>query len=75
MREEQVAGLKRPSKHRSNNTTAGIAEWYNRKGNKTMEGAEDGLKREKPTIKQGPALEKSKPIKNGKSENDSRYKK
>ena len=68
-------GPKRSSKHESNNTTAGIAKWYDRKGNKTTKGAKDGLKKEKPTIKQGLALEKSKPIKNGKSENSSCYKK
>ena len=75
MREEQVVGPKRSSKHESNNTTAGITKWYDRKGNKTTKGAKDGLKREKPTIKQGLALEKSKPIKNGKLENSSCYKK
>ena len=52
----------------------GIAERYGRKGNKTTEGAEDGLKRGKPMIKQGPAFERSKPIKNGKSRNSSRHK-
>ena len=35
------------------------------------EGANSGLKRGKPTIKEGPALERSKPIKNEKSENSS----
>ena len=65
---------KRPSKHRSNNTTAATAEWYGRNGSKIMEGVKNGLKRGKPTIKQGPALERSKPIKNGKSENSSRHK-
>ena len=57
-------GPKRSNKHESNNTTARIAKWYNRKGNKTMEGTEDGLKREKPAIKQGLALERSKLVKN-----------
>ena len=52
----------------------GIAERYGRKGNKTTEGREDGLKRGKPMIKQGPAFERSKPIKNGKSGNSSRHK-
>ena len=65
---------KRPSKHGSNNTTAGIAEWHCRNGSKIMEGAKSGLKREKPAIKQGPALERSKPIKNGKPENNSCHK-
>ena len=37
---------KRPNKHGSNNTTARIAEWYNRNGSKIMEGAKSGLKRE-----------------------------
>ena len=37
-------------------------------------GVKNGLKRGKPTIKQGPTLERSKPIKNGKSENSSRHK-
>ena len=62
---------KRPSKHRSNNTTTGIAERYDRNGSKIMKEAKNGLKRGKPTIKQGPALERSKPIKNEKSENNS----
>ena len=39
-----------------------------------MEGAKNGLKGENPTIKQGPALERSKPIKNERSENSSRHK-
>ena len=39
-----------------------------------MVGAKSGLKRGKPIIKQGPALERSKPIKNEKSENNSCYK-
>ena len=64
MREEQAAGPKRPSKHRSNNTTIGIVESYDENGNKTTEGTEDGLKREKPAIKQGLALERSKLVKN-----------
>ena len=53
---------KRPNKHGSNNTTAGITEWYGRNGSKIMEGATSGLKKEKSTIKQGPAFEKSKAI-------------
>ena len=44
------------------------------KGNKITEGVKNGLKRGKPTIKQGPTLERSKPMKNGKSENNSRHK-
>ena len=39
-----------------------------------MEGAKSGLKRGKPTIKQDPALKRSKPIKNEKSENSSCHK-
>ena len=66
---------KRPNKHGSNNTTARIAEWYNRNGSKITERAKNGLKRGKPTIKQGPALERSKPIKNEKLENISCHKK
>ena len=53
---------KRPNKHRSNNTTAGITEWHSRNGSKIMEGAMSGLKKEKSTIKQGPAFERSKAI-------------
>ena len=56
------------------NTIARVAEWHDRNGNKITEGAKSGLKREKPTIKQGSAFERSKPIKNGKSENSSRHK-
>ena len=44
------------------------------KGNKITEGVKNGLKRGKPIIKQGPALERSKPIKNGKLEDSSRHK-
>ena len=66
---------KRPSRHESNNTTIGIEKWYGRNGNKIIEGAKNGLKRGKPTIKQGLALERSKPIKNGKSKDNSRHKK
>ena len=40
----------------------------------TTKRAKSGLKREKPTIKQGPTLERSKPMKNEKSENSSRHK-
>ena len=40
----------------------GMAEWYARNGNKTMEGVKNRLKGEKTTIKQGLALERSKPI-------------
>ena len=65
---------KRPSKHMSNNTTAATAEWYGRNGSKITEGAKNVLKRGKPTIKQGPTLERSKPIKNGKLENSSCHK-
>ena len=46
---------------------ARIAEWYSRNGNKITEGAKNGLKRGKPTIRQGLALERSKPVKNKKS--------
>ena len=46
-----------------------MAKWYGRNGNKTTEGAKNGLKREKPTIKQG-----SKLIKNERSENSSSHK-
>ena len=66
MREEQAASPKRPSKHESNTTTAGITEWYDRNGKKTMEGEKNGLNRGKSTIKQGMALERSKPINEGK---------
>ena len=62
---------KRPNKHRSNNTMVGTTEGY---GSKIMEGAKNGLKRGKLTIKQGLALERSKTIKNGKSENNSCHK-
>ena len=72
---DQIVGLKRPNKHGSNNTTAGMVEWYGRNGNKTTEGAKNGLKGEKSTINQGPALERSKPIKNERSENSSCHKK
>ena len=65
---------KRPSKHGSNYTTAGITKWCGKNGSKITKGAKNGLKREKPTIKQGLALERSKPIKNGKSENSSYHK-
>ena len=65
---------KRPSKHGSNNTTAEIAEWHGRNGSRIMEGAKNGLKSGKPTIKQGPTLERSKPIKNEKSKNSSPHK-
>ena len=65
---------KTPSKHRSNNTTTGIVKWCGRNDSKITKGAKNGLKREKPTIKQGLALERSKPIKNGKSENSSCHK-
>ena len=51
-----------------------MVEWYGKNGNKTTEGAKNGLKGEKPTIKQGPTLERSKPIKNERSENSSRHK-
>ena len=51
-----------------------MAKWYGRNGNKITEGAKNGLKGEKPTIKQGPVLERSKPIKNERSENSSRHK-
>ena len=74
MRKEQTVGPKRPSKHRSNNTMVGTVEWYGRNGNKTTEGAKNGLKRGKPIIKQGPALEKSKLIKERKLKNSSCHK-
>jgi len=51
-----------------------MIEWYGRNGNKTMERVKNGLKGEKPTIKQGSALERSKPIKNERSKNSSRHK-
>ena len=59
---------KKPNKHGSYNTTTEIAEWHGRNGSRIMEGTKSGLKRGKPTIKQGPALEKSKPIKNEKNQ-------
>ena len=65
---------KTPSKHRSNNTTTGIVKWCGRNDSKITKGAKNGLKREKPTIKQGLALERSKPIKNEKSKNSSPHK-
>ena len=74
LRDEHATGPKEPNKHRSNNTTVGIAEWYDRDGSKITDGAKNGLKRGKSTIKQGPALERSKPIKNAESENSLRYK-
>ena len=42
---------------------AGIAKWYDRNDNKITERAKNWLKRGKPTIKQGPALKRRKPIK------------
>ena len=51
-----------------------MTEWYARNGNKTMEGVKNGLKGEKTTIKQGLALERSKPIWNERSENISHHK-
>ena len=50
---------------------AGMTEWYGRNDNKTTEGAKNGLKGKKPMIKQGIALEKSKPIKNERLESSS----
>ena len=67
MKKKQQA-QKKLSKHRLNDITAGTAKWYGRNGNKITEGAKNGLKGGKPTIKQGPALERSKVIKNGKLE-------
>ena len=74
MREEHATGPKKASKHGPNNTTAGTIKWYGRNDSKITEGAKNGLKRGKPTIKQGPTLERSKPIKNGKSKHRSRHK-
>ena len=51
---------KRPSKHGSNYTMIGITEWHGRNVSKFTVGAKSGLKREKPTIKQGPTLKGSK---------------
>ena len=51
-----------------------MVEWYDRNDNKTTEGAKNGLEGEKLTIKQGPALERSKLIKNERLENSSRHK-
>ena len=65
---------KTPSKHGSNNTTTGIVKWCGRNDSKITKGAKNGLKRGKPIVEQGPALERSKPIKNGKSENNSCHK-
>ena len=48
-----------------------MTEWFGRNDNKTTEGAKNGLKGEKPTIKQGPALERNKPIKNERLESNS----
>ena len=45
---------------------AGTVEWYGRNNNKITEGAKNGLKGGKLTIKQGPALERNKLIKNRK---------
>ena len=39
---------------------AGITEWQGKNANKSTEGAKNGLKREKPTIRQGPVHEDSK---------------
>ena len=44
-----------------NKTTVGITKWHDRNASKFTEKAKSGLKREKPTIKQDPALEGSKP--------------
>ena len=74
LREEHAAGPKKASKHRPNNTMVEMVGWYGKKGNKITEGLKNGLKRGKPIIKQGPALERSKPIKNAESENSLRYK-
>ena len=52
---------KRSSKHRSNNIMTGIAEWHGRNASKTTKGTKSGLRREKPTIKQGLTLERSRP--------------
>ena len=57
-----------------NNTTVGMVGWYGKKGNKITEGVKNGLKRGKPIIKQSPAFERSKLVKNGKLENSSRHK-
>ena len=65
---------KRPNKHGSNNTTAEIVGWHGKNGSRITEGVKSGLKRGKPIIKQGPALERSKPIKNEKSKNSSCHK-
>ena len=65
---------KRSNKYGSNNTIAKIVGWHGRNGSRITEGAKSGLKRGKPIIKQGPALERSKPIKNEKSENSSCHK-
>ena len=74
LREEHAASPKKPSKHRPNNTTVEMVGWYGKKGNKITEGLKNGLKRGKPIIKQGPTLERSKPIKKGKLEKNSRHK-
>ena len=71
LREEHAASPKEAQQAQVKNTTTGIVEWYNRNGSKIMKEAKNGLKRGKPTIKHGPALERSKPIKNEKSENNS----
>ena len=58
---KHTTGPKRPSKHEPNNATAGRTKWHGRNASKSTEGAKNGLKREKPTIRQGPVLKGSKP--------------
>ena len=39
---------------------AGVIEWHDRSANLLTKGVNNGLKKEKPTIKQGPTQEGSK---------------
>ena len=75
MRKEQAASPKRPNKLGSNNTTAGIAEQYGKKCKDYRKEQENGLKEEKPIIKQKPSRRREQALKNEKPENGSRHKK
>ena len=50
----------RPNKHKLNNSMAGITGWHDRCINRLAKRVRNGLEKEKPTIKQGPAQERSK---------------
>ena len=42
---------KKPNKHESNNSMAGVIEWHGRSANLLAKGVKNGLDKEKPTIK------------------------